>query len=74
MMFPLALVLWRAGAGDAQMVAFLSGWTVIALHRSLTFEIPLVGSKFALFRLAVSWVMPLLAGAIALGLTELGLH
>ena len=68
MMFPLALVLWRAGAGDAQMVALLTGWTVIALHRSLSFEIPLVGWKFAAFRLASSWMMPFLAGILALAL------
>jgi len=66
MMFPLALVLWRSGAGDAQMVAFLTGWTVIAIQRSLTFEIPLVGTKFAAFRLASSAVLPLLSGIIAL--------
>lgn len=68
MMFPLALILWRSGAGEAQMVAFLTSWTVVAIQRSLTFEIPLVGIRFAIFRLASSWMMPLLAGAIAMGL------
>ncbi|MCR8724535.1 hypothetical protein [Frigidibacter sp. ROC022] len=68
MMFPLALILWRSGAGEAQMVSFLTSWTVVALQRSLTFEIPLVGVKFAIFRLASSWMMPLLAGGIAMGL------
>ena len=68
MLFPLALVLWRSGAGEAQMVAFLTSWTVIALQRSLSFEIPLVGAKFAIFRLASSWMIPLLAGGIAMGL------
>lgn len=70
MMFPLALVLWRNGAGDAQMVALLTGWTVIALHRSLSFEIPLVGWKFAAFRIASSWMMPFLAGILALALVS----
>ena len=71
MTFPLALVLWRSGAGDAQMVALLTGWTVIAAHRSLTFEIPLVGVKFAAFRLASSWMMPMVSGVIALALLGL---
>jgi hypothetical protein len=71
MMFPLALVLWRGGAGDAQMVALLMGWTIIALHRSLSFEIPLVGVKFAVFRLASSWMMPFLSGVLALLLLQI---
>lgn len=71
MLFPLALVLWRAGAGEPQMVAFLTGWTVIALHRSLSFEIPLVGWRFAAFRLASSGLTPLLAGGLALALADL---
>jgi uncharacterized membrane protein YraQ (UPF0718 family) len=71
MTFPLALVLWRSGAGEAQMVALLTGWTVIAIQRSLTFEVPLVGMKFAGFRLASSWMMPILAGLIGLLLVPL---
>lgn len=66
--FPLALVIWRAGAGDAQMVALLASWSVFAVHRIISYELPLLGGRFVLLRLASSWPLPFLAGAIALTL------
>lgn len=64
--FPLALVVWRAGAGDAQMVAFLASWSVLALYRTVSYELPILGGKFIIVRLASSWMLPLLTGFIAL--------
>ncbi|QKT05105.1 hypothetical protein HUS23_14160 [Ectothiorhodospiraceae bacterium 2226] len=66
--FPLALVLWDAGAGMAQMVTLITAWSVIALHRVLAFEWPMLGGRFALLRLAASILLPALAGLGALGL------
>lgn len=63
--FPLALVVWRGGAGAAQMVAFLSAWSIFAVHRLLSFELPLLGGRFVLLRLTSSWALPLFAGMFA---------
>lgn len=63
--FPIALFIWQAGAGPAQMVALLAGWSVFALHRVLAFEAPLLGWRFSMLRLASSFLLPPAAGLIA---------
>ncbi|MCF3934516.1 permease [Acuticoccus sp. M5D2P5] len=66
--FPLALVIWQLGAGEAQMVAFLASWSILAIHRVLTYEIPLLGGRFTMIRIASSWMLPPLAGVLAAGM------
>jgi uncharacterized membrane protein YraQ (UPF0718 family) len=60
--FPLMIVLAEAGAGTAQLIALLNAWSVIALHRVLIFEVPMMGISFSLRRLAASILLPLLTG------------
>jgi uncharacterized membrane protein YraQ (UPF0718 family) len=67
---PIAAVLIRSGAAPGPVVAFLTGWSLLALHRLLAWEIPILGTRFALFRYAVSLLLPLLAGLIARALTR----
>lgn len=69
--FPLALVIWRAGAGDAQMIAFLASWSMLAFYRTVAYDLPILGAKFVVLRLASTWMLPMLAGVIALGLIAL---
>lgn len=64
--FPVAIALLHLGAGAPQLVAFLTAWSVFALHRLLMWEIPLLGAGFAARRLAVSLVLPPIAAAIAM--------
>ncbi|MBV1877384.1 MAG: hypothetical protein KUG79_07055 [Pseudomonadales bacterium] len=64
--FPLAVVLIEAGAGQAQMVSLITAWSALAFHRILSFEIPLMGAKFALRRYLLSVPLPIIAGLIAL--------
>ena len=40
--FPVVVVLLQAGAGFPQVVAFLTAWSIVALHRVLIYEIPLL--------------------------------
>lgn len=63
--FPVVITVWQAGAGMAQMVAMLSAWSLYAFHRVLAFEWPMMGWRFVLFRMAVSIVLPVLAGLLA---------
>lgn len=69
--FPMALVLWRAGVGEAQMVALLASWSIFAVHRLISYEIPLLGGRFVLIRLASAWVLPLVAGFLALAIVSI---
>lgn len=61
---PIAAGLLKAGASLGTMVAFLTGWAVLAVSR-LPLEIGIMGWKFSLARLASSLLLPLLAGLIA---------
>lgn len=63
--FPLAIALFRAGAGQAPMVALITAWSLLAINRTLLFELPLMGSRFTLTRLGVSLPLTLAAGLMA---------
>tara|TARA_R110002020_G_scaffold15611_35_gene55828 strand:- start:928 stop:1497 length:570 start_codon:yes stop_codon:yes gene_type:complete len=66
--FPLALVIWQLGAGQPQMVTLLAAWSIFAFHRVISYELPLLGPRFLVVRLASSFMLPALAGLIAGGL------
>ncbi len=61
--FPIAGVLYRSGASIGAIVAFVSGWSLIALSR-LPYEIPFLGVKFAALRIVASLAFPILIGLI----------
>jgi uncharacterized membrane protein YraQ (UPF0718 family) len=63
--FPIALVIWDRGAGPAQMVTFLAAWSIFAVHRIISYELPLMGPRFVGIRLASSWMLPPVAGVLA---------
>lgn len=62
---PVAAVMLRAGAGPGPVVAFLSAWALLALHRFVAWEVPILGLKFASARYAVCLVLPIVAGLLA---------
>ncbi len=61
---PIALGLLRAGAGVGVMVAYLTGWSLIAVSR-LPLEVGILGWKFALIRFACTFFFAPLAGFLA---------
>lgn len=61
---PIAAGLMRAGASIGTMVAFLTGWSLLAFSR-LPMEIGLMGWKFSAIRLSCTFFLPPLAGLIA---------
>ena len=69
--FPVVVVLRKADAGLPQIVAFLTAWSVFAWHRVLTYEVTMLGWRFAAVRLISSLALPLVASAIALALCGL---
>ena len=69
--FPIVVVLYKAGAGIPQLVAFLTAWSVFAFHRVLIYESTLMGWRFTAVRLTSSLVLPPLSGGLAAGLAML---
>ena len=67
---PIASVMLASGAGPGPVVAYLTGWSLLAIHRFVAWEIPILGPRFATFRLGVTLVLPVLAGWVARALTR----
>jgi len=61
---PIAAGLLTAGAGIGTMVAFMTGWSLLAFTR-LPLEVGLMGWKFTAIRLACTFLFPIAAGLIA---------
>ncbi len=60
--FPIAGVLQQSGAGLPQLVAMISGWSIFAINRLLTYEAPIMGWRFAALRNLSCVALPVLAG------------
>jgi len=65
---PIAATLLRAGAAPEAVVAYLSAWSLLAVHRLVAWEVPILGARFALLRYAICAVLPILAGLLTRGL------
>ncbi len=67
---PIAAVMLRSGAAAGPVVAFLTGWSLLALHRFVAWEVPIVGLRFAALRYGISLLLPVLAGLAARALAR----
>ena len=63
--FPLIGALGRSGASVGALIAFLTAWSVVGLHRVFVWELPFMGGDFALLRFVTSLPAPILAGLVA---------
>ncbi len=63
--FPLVASLWKAGTAVGPLIAYLSAWSLLGLHRMLIYEIPILGPRFVMVRVLTVGVVPILAGFIA---------
>ena len=63
--FPIVAALYKSGAGIGPLAAYLTAWGVIPINRTLVWEIPILGTQFALARYAGSIIFPLIIGVIA---------
>ncbi len=68
--FSIAAVLASEGASVPALVAFITSWSVFALHRIIIFEIPLLGPSFMRLRLISVVILPLLAGGLTIAATN----
>lgn len=63
--FPLVAALYRMGANISSLVAYLTAWELLGVQRILIWDMPLLGVKFMVLRVAVSFFLPALAGVLA---------
>jgi len=63
--FPLISSLYSLGADIGPLIAYLTAWSVLGAQRILVWEIPFMGTRFALLRFCVSLILPLIAAFIA---------
>ncbi|MCO4052660.1 MAG: hypothetical protein HEQ16_01040 [Bosea sp.] len=65
--FALGAVALKAGAGLPQVMAFVTGWSLYTLNRTLIWELPYMPAWFVRARLIVSLPFPFItAGLVAL--------
>jgi uncharacterized membrane protein YraQ (UPF0718 family) len=62
---PVAAVLIRVGAGPGPVVAYLTSWSLLSLHRLVAWEVPILGWRFALLRYGICVALPVVAGLVA---------
>lgn len=67
---PIAVLLLRSGAAPAAVVAFLTAWSLLAVHRLVAWEIPILGARFAALRYGVCILLPILAGLVTRALSR----
>jgi uncharacterized membrane protein YraQ (UPF0718 family) len=63
--FPLVYALYVAGADIGALVAYVSAWSLVGIHRVIVFEAPFLGIDLSLLRFLVSLPLPILAGFLA---------
>jgi uncharacterized membrane protein YraQ (UPF0718 family) len=62
--FPIVVLLIKAGAGMPALVTFLTAWSVLGIQRIIGFELPMMGSKFVINRVAIGVFLPPLSGGM----------
>ncbi len=68
--FPVVVVLLASGAGLPQVVAFITAWSLLAFHRLIMYEAPIMGWRFAWQRIVSSLVLPPIAGVLTVVLMK----
>ena len=63
--FPIVYALFIAGADAGAVIAYVTAWSVIGIHRVVIWEWPLLGHEFVIVRVLTSLPLPILAGALA---------
>ena len=63
--FPIVVAFYMSGADRGALVAYITGWSLLGFQRTLVWELPLLGTEFTLYRIAIVITLPIMAGLIA---------
>ena len=69
--FPIVVVLLNSGAGLPQVVAFITAWSLLAWHRLIIYEAPIMGWRFSWQRIVSSLILPPIAGVLTIGVMKI---
>lgn len=64
--FALAAGAMKAGATEAAMVAYITAWALFAFTKVIAEELAILGPRFILARISVTFALPFLAGMLAM--------
>ncbi|MFZ5731784.1 MAG: permease [Pseudomonadota bacterium] len=62
--YPVASALLAIGADFGATISMVVSWTLIGYGRAISWELPIMGADFTLWRILISLPMPILAGAL----------
>jgi uncharacterized membrane protein YraQ (UPF0718 family) len=62
--YPVAAALLTVGADFGATIAMVVSWTLIGYGRAIAWELPILGTEFTIWRMALSVPIPILAGAL----------
>jgi len=62
--YPVASALLAVGADFGATIAMVVSWTLIGYGRAISWELPIMGTEFTLWRIVISLPMPILAGVL----------
>ena len=60
--FPVVASLWKAGTGVGPITAYITAWSLLGFQRILVYEGPILGWRYALIRVSVALIVPIMAG------------
>lgn len=63
--FAIGAAALKAGCGSGALIAYVTAWSLFALTRTLSYELPLLGIGFLRLRTILSLPVPVLLGLIA---------
>jgi uncharacterized membrane protein YraQ (UPF0718 family) len=63
--FPIVASLFKVGVSIGPLIAYLTAWSLLGIHRAIMWEIPFLGAKVVAVRIAVSFFFPFFAGWLA---------
>ena len=61
--YPVASALLTVGADFGATIGMVVSWTLIGYGRAVAWELPIMGTDFTLWRIAISLPLPVIAGA-----------
>jgi Predicted permease len=62
--YPVAAALLTVGADFGATIAMVVSWTLIGYGRAISWELPIMGTDFTIWRIILSVPIPILAGAL----------
>lgn len=55
----------KAGCGAGALIAYVTGWCIFAVTRTMSYELPMLGVGFTRLRLVLSLPVPVILGVLA---------